>query len=414
MLLELVLIKYFIQYTYYLQYNKYIDLDRVKENSKELFSMYVSLYELLEKKKQDVSVNDLEIYFFSQRPYIKDKDKEVYETLFKQVRDCSIDVELIEDVLHQMKQRSEAFEISQLAYEVSQGKRKFTDLITLAHSMEHEEKLDEVDSSVFTTDDLGELYEGTVKQVGLRWRLATLNRMLGSLRKGDFGFIFARPESGKTTFLASEVSGFAEQASSSILWFNNEQDGKAVMLRIYQASLGVTLAELFSDLDGHKRKYLANTGGRIKLYDSGNISKTDVERLVYQLKPSLIVFDQLDKIKGFTNDREDLRLGTIYQWARELAKEYCPVIGVTQADGSGEGKKWLTMDNVSSAKTSKQAEADFILGIGKTNDEGMEYVRHLHLSKNKLMGDQDTDPTLRHGRMDCILRAEVARYEDVA
>jgi KaiC/GvpD/RAD55 family RecA-like ATPase len=237
--------------------------------------------------------------------------------------------------------------------------------------------------------------------------------MLGSLRKGDFGFIFARPESGKTTFLASEISHFATQTDRPIIWFNNEEQGSKVMLRIYQATLGLTLEELFNDLEGNKKRYYNLTKGNIKIYDSGSISRNDVERLCYQLNPSCIIFDQLDKIKGFNSDRDDLKLGFIYQWARELAKQYCPVIGVSQADGSGEGKKWLTMENVSGAKTSKQAEADFILGIGKTHEDGMEMVRHLHLSKNKLTGDRDTIPDQRHGRRETLIEPGIARYKDI-
>lgn len=413
MLLELVLLRYIIIYNYYNIYSKYINKESIKDNHRELYNIYSSLEDYFDKYKKDVSVDELEIFFHSQRPFLKDKEREVYNLLFKQIREVEVEEGLIEEVLHSMKQRQEAFELSTLAYEVSQGKGSFVDLITKAHSLEHEEKLDKVDESVFTTDDLEELYNGSVKQQGLRWRLSTLNRMLGSLRKGDFGFIFARPESGKTTFLASEVSRFAEQSSQPILWFNNEEQGSKVMLRIYQASLGLRLEELYSNLGEHKRRYYERTGGRIKLFDSGNISKTDVERLCYQLKPALIVFDQIDKLKGFVNDREDLRLGTIYQWARELAKEYCPVIGVCQADGSGEGKKWLTMDNVANAKTAKQAEADWIIGIGKSNEDGMEYVRHLHASKNKLVGDTDTEAEMRHGRCDVIIRPEIARYEDI-
>jgi len=107
-----------------------------------------------------------------------------------------------------------------------------------------------------------------------------------------------------------------------------------------------------------------------------------------------------------------LRLGAIYIWARELAKVYCPVIGVCQADVSGENKKWLTMDNVANAKTSKQAEADWILGIGCIHQEGLEHVRYLHASKNKLSGDEDSDPTLRHGKCEVIIKPEIARYAD--
>ena len=139
-----------------------------------------------------------------------------------------------------------------------------------------------------------------------------------------------------------------------------------------------------------------------------------VEKIVRQYKPSLVIYDQIDKITGFEADREDLKLGYMYQWARELGKEYgFPSIAVCQADGTGEGVKWLTMSNVANSKTAKQAEADWILGIGKTHDIGYEQLRYLHLSKNKLSGDSDTDPAQRHGRQEVIIRADIARYEDI-
>jgi replicative DNA helicase len=266
----------------------------------------------------------------------------------------------------------------------------------------------------FINLNLQDLYDHTVKQQGLRWRLNTLNRMLGSLRKGDFGFIFARPETGKTTFLASEVTFFAEQVTGPILWFNNEEQGEKVGIRCIQASAGCTTAELFSNFDHHQIAFDNRGGQNIKIFDSANIHRRQVEQLCEELSPSLIIFDQIDKIKGFVDDREDLRLGAIYIWARELAKTYCPVIGVCQADASGEGKRWLTMENVANAKTAKQAEADWILGIGKTHDTALEYIRHFHLSKNKLTGDEDTDPLMRHGRMDVAIEPNIARYTDIA
>jgi len=239
--------------------------------------------------------------------------------------------------------------------------------------------------------------------------------MLGSLRKGDFGFIFARPETGKTTFLASEISHMASQLSPEagpILHFNNEEQGNKVMLRYYQAVLGYTSPEVWSNKQGNQIKYHDITHGKISIIDRAEIHKNRVEQMCKELRPSLLIFDQIDKIKGFNADREDLRLGAIYIWARELAKNYCPTIGVCQADGTAEGVKWLTMDHVSNAKTSKQAEADFIIGIGCIHDPAFELVRFINISKNKLQGDEDTDPKLRHGRFECLIRPEIARYED--
>ena len=316
---------------------------------------------------------------------------------------------VIEDIVTEVRKRALANEICLAAIDVSEGRKDFTELLTLIKSHDTIEVL----TIEFITDDLEVLYDEHRNKPGLRWRLQTLNEMLGSLRRGDFGFIFARPESGKTTFLASEVSYFAQQSDSPILWFNNEEDGKKVQRRIIQATLGYSLEELYADIQVNRQKYYDLTGGRIKLIDSANIHKRDVEVLVAQYKPALVVFDQIDKIKGFVNDREDLRLGAIYVWAREIAKEHCPVIGVCQADATGEGKAKLGMENIANSKTSKAAEADFILGIGKRNTDGYEYSRTLTLSKNKLDGDADSVPELRHGSREVIILPEIGRYQDI-
>jgi replicative DNA helicase len=234
--------------------------------------------------------------------------------------------------------------------------------------------------------------------------------MLGSLRKGDFGFVFARPETGKTTFLASEVSFMAMQAVGPIVHFNNEEQGNKVMLRYYQAALGLDWHQLRADLKGNREKFHEITKSNIRLYDHPSIHRRDVERVCEELNPSLIIFDQLDKIRGFDADRQDLVFGKIYQWARELAKTYGPVLAVSQASATGEGKRWLTMDDVDGSKTAKAAEADFIVGIGKTHAEEDEYTRYLHAIKNKLQGDEDSIPDLRHGRISVTIKPEIARY----
>jgi hypothetical protein len=101
----------------------------------------------------------------------------------------------------------------------------------------------------------------------------------------------------------------------------------------------------------------------------------------------------------------------LYQWARELAKTYAPVIAVSQAGGTAENKLWLTMDDVDSSKTAKQGEADWILGIGKEQDN-TSHMRFLNISKNKLLGDSDSLPDLRHGNQSVIIKPETARYID--
>jgi replicative DNA helicase len=339
----------------------------------------------------------------------------LYKALIAKLGTITLNAELIGHTLSTVRTKQIAGQLATEAWGVATGEKSLDDLSQVYSKLDNLSilSLEEPDEANFVTDDLETLYQETIATPGLRWRLQTLNRILGSLRKGDFGFVFARPETGKTTFLASELTFFASQTNQPILWFNNEEQGNKVKIRAYQAALGVQLYELMANRTGNQEKYYEATGGNIRLFDSASIHRKKVEALCKSLKPGLIVFDQIDKLKGFSSDREDLRLGEIYTWARELSKEYCPIIGVCQAGATAEGKKYLTMDDVNNAKTSKQSEADFIIGIGKSHDADLEYIRHFSICKNKLQGDQDTVPELRHGRAEVRIFPELARYEDI-
>src|SRR5439155_313967 len=124
-----------------------------------------------------------------------------------------------------------------------------------------------------------------------------------------------------------------------------------VMLRVYQSYFGVPLDILLGNVKKYKAEFQEKVGGKFLLVDSAQTDRSTVERVLQSVKPSLIIYDQIDKIKGFKADRDDLVYGAIYQWARELAKTYAPTIGVCQADGTAEGQRWLSMANVANAKT---------------------------------------------------------------
>jgi hypothetical protein len=419
---ELLLLKEILSFEKRKELLPVIDLPYLRENYKEVYRLYM-VFDLLLKKfpeQDNFTLDELEAFFWLQYPQMKGQEREQQANVFTQLREASISPEAANQLSNEVVLRSKAGYLARGAFETSIGSKPISDLRNLIK--EFDEVVNRVNSinlegsgsdSAFVSDDLSELLNATIRSTGLRWRLDSLNKRLGSLRVGDFGFIFARPETGKTTWLASECSYFASQSDRPVLWFNNEEQGAKVKLRIYQAYFGVDMGELYTHATDYREKFKTEMSGKILILDQATIYKSEVEKLAARYNPSLIVFDQIDKIKGFTADRHDLELGSIYQWARGLAKEFAPVIGVCQADGTGEGVRWLTMSHVSDAKTSKQAEADWILGIGRQNVEGMEYIRHLHLSKNKLFGDGDSDPSLRHDKWDVIIRPELARYEDL-
>ena len=398
----------------YLKYFKHINLSYIKDNYKELHYVYLSISGLQEKNSSDYSLDDLQTWFFIQYPQA---DKVIYLELFKTLSETTLDDEVGVRILQQIKRRETALKLSEACFQLASSDKETSDIESLYQELtEGSPLLEEPTENLFVSDDLELIVQSAITTPGLRWRLNCLNKSLGSLRRGDFGFLFARPETGKTTFLVSEVSHMLTQLKDDrpIVWFNNEEQSDKVMLRMYQAYFGVRLDQLMSNVKKYRDEFKAQTKGRfLLLKDDASIEKTEVERILQRYTPSLIIYDQIDKIKGFKADRDDLVYGAIYQWARELAKKYAPSIGVCQADGTAEGQKWLHMGHVANAKTSKQAEADFILGIGRTNDEGAQYIRYLNLSKNKLVGDEDTIAHLRHARFDVLIEPEIARYKDI-
>lgn len=405
---ELSILKEFINNKdSYTNYRSYLTKKDILEDINPIFEAVDEWYK---NNTEPPAIEDIANLVFS-KP-IKDGVREPLKRALERL-DSVNGVETVQNLLESFKTNRTLLDLSSAAYDAQRGYKQLSEVISIADKLKEPVTRTKVE---FVTDDIHEILNDIVRTPGLRWRLNCLNRSLGSLRKGDFGFVFARPETGKTTFLASEVTQMATQLTNEdgpILWFNNEEQGKKVKLRCYQAALGKTKEWVEEYPNQARAEYETLTKCKIKIIDSASTHRRQVEAICSQEKPSLIIFDQIDKVKGFSSDREDLVMGAIYQWAREVSKTYAPVIGVCQADGTAEGEKWLYMGHVANAKTAKQAEADFILGIGKSNEQGYEYIRYFNISKNKLTGDSDTLPSHRHARLEVLIRPEIARYEDI-
>jgi replicative DNA helicase len=395
------------------KYYKFVDTNYIKTNYNNIFKLFLVINNYYKKYEDKSSISKEELDLTYNSSYLlKEQERTEVSSLIEDVFTTEVtNKEEVKVLLEEHRKRSIAGEIARVSLDVEEGLAKPEDLQKLFDEFGASEI--EIEESTVVDMSLADLYDTQIKTPGLRWRLNFLNKSLGSLRKGDFGFIFARPETGKTTFLASEVSHMVQQAQGDIIWFNNEEQGSKVAIRCFQAVLGLETNDMFHNIEENQKKYEALTGNRIKIYDFDDSSRSSrIEAILKESNPALIIFDQIDKIKGFKADRNDLELKMIYQWAREIAKKYAPVIAVSQAGGSGEGKLWLTMDDVDGSKTGKQGEADWILGIGKETDNTSR-LRYLNISKNKLIGDQDTKPDLRHGSSQVLIKPEIARFEDI-
>lgn len=300
--------------------------------------------------------------------------------------------ESVGPLLEALAKRDYASQIADLSLRIADGdsKAQLEDIQVLLE--QYHKGRGKVDSMVtafgeFSPEDM-DLAAGD----GIEWRSDALMTGAGPIRTGDLIGLVKRPDSGGTTFLASEATFMAPQLlpDQHVLWFNNEEAGRKVRSRIVQAATGWHTDDMLADFHGAFEEYVDIMHGnkdKIKVYDSPRIHVRDVEAACKRHTPGLIVFDQLWKFKGFEGDNEVQRLTNLANWAREIAKEYAPVIFVHQAGENAENQKWIHMDMMYGNKTGMQGEADLIIGLGRKHSEG--YHRGLYLSKNKMLTPGD-------------------------
>jgi len=404
---ELSILKEFItNKDSYINYRNFLRKEDLTDELKPIFDAVDLWYK---NNAEPPAIEDVANLVFTQPT--KDGQRDYLKATLNRL-DTINGVGTVHNLLESFKQNKILLDLSSLAYDAQRGYKPLSEVLALTKRLEEPIKF-EIE---YVTDDVEELLNDTLRTPVLRWRLDSLNRSLGSLRKGDFGFVFARPETGKTTFLASEVTAMACQLTKEagpILWFNNEEQSKKVKKRCLQAVLGWNKEQMLSGNPAEMyRKYQEQTHGKIKIPTLKTTNRREIEAICQKEKPSMIVIDQIDNVTGFKADRKDLELGEIYKWARNLAEDF-PVLGVSQADVTGENQRWLYMNHVANAKTEKQGAADFIIGIGKIHDQGYEYIRFINISKNKLDGDMDTDEKMKHAKIEVKIRPEIARYEDL-
>lgn len=405
--LDLVILRLLLNQELFEKFHETIDERHLKIHNKEVFQLLTNLRQLKEQQQRNHSPEEFALFFYGKYPVLQGAHKEIYDSLFAELRDIKVQFENAADYFQQLVDRING---EKLAEQLLSGDKSLADAKAFLDSVVVEKKLtDEVD---FVPDDLDSLQHNIDLSGGLSWRLDVLNKSIGKLRRGNFVTVFAPPETGKTAFITSETSQMLRdlQDGQRAVYFLNEEAGFNIKLRLYQAYFGIDRRELFHNKAEYDRRIREEIGGKILMYDSAGINKATVEKICKEVEPSLIVIDNLDKIHGFIGERGDIRLKNIYWWARELAKRYAPLIGVSQACGEGIDKLYLDMEDMDGSRIAKQGEADVIIGIGKDSGRA-ENIRGLAVLKNKLGWDDDCDPSKRHTKSQVLIVPEESKYE---
>jgi len=266
-------------------------------------------------------------------------------------------------------------------------------------------------------ENIDDLLDNLNNDAGVHWRLPCLNEAMRPLRGGDFGVLAARPDQGKTSFVCSELTFMAPQLPEGrpILWMNNEGPGYAIRPRLMQAALNCNTEGLLRMKDEGTlySAYYEAVGGkdRIRVMDIHGWNTGQVEALIAEVTPGLLVYDMVDNINGFGDAaRTDLVLEKMYQWARNMAVKYDAIsLATSQISAEGIDEMYPGLGMLKDSKTGKQGASDFQLMIGsKETQAEFASTRWLSLAKNKLrrMGSDSL-------RAQVVFDRDKARYREI-
>lgn len=386
---ELLLFKLFIKdINYFNLYRNIVEDFILDKQYKFIYNLIVDYYN---KYNHHTYIEKQELISFFNLNFSLLKDKEMYLDTIELMYSLEISDSLIKDIIKNLIEKDKSNKIiNKLLPVITEGKTNI--LQEIKHEIENYERTLQItvsDASPFVEEDLESLLEKEVVSDGLNWRLTCLREDIGPLRGGTLGHVYARPDTGKTSFLASEVTYFAEQLNTDecAIWFNNEEKGTRVKLRNYTAMLGAPLTSIMNNIDKAKSYFDKRGGNKIKIFDEAFITIETIEKIIKNYSPRFIVIDQGDKVtfRGSHHLESTPRLKELYRKFRELAKVYnIDLLTAGQASAEAEGKKWLQLDHMDNSKTGKPGELDYAIGIGKVHDDGYNDIRFISLSKNKM------------------------------
>ena len=171
------------------KYYKYVNINYIKINYNELYKLFniIDLYYSKYINTITININELDI-FYNSNYLLHDNERKELESLLDDVYNQDIvNKDALIGLLEEHRRRSLAGQVALTALDVEAGKKSTEELLELFNNFEHQEV--EANEITPVDMDLDILYQTQVATPGLRWRTRWLNQSLGSLRKGDFGFI---------------------------------------------------------------------------------------------------------------------------------------------------------------------------------------------------------------------------------
>jgi hypothetical protein len=212
---------------------------------------------------------------------------------------------------------------------------------------------------------------------------AGLQDSTGGMGAGDVGYIFGRPEMGKTLLCISILRRLAMDGRK-VVYMTNEEAVKKTIGRAISSLLGWTAAQVEADrARAHALAMSRGLGNVVFVHmEPGNMNQVEDEAAAYD--PDVVFLDQIRNMSGKA-DSMTKRLEDNAITFRNLAARYrFAGLGVTQAGDSGDGKLFLDMGDVDNSNTGLPGACDLMVGIGADKMTFDTNRRGISLPKNKL------------------------------
>ena len=376
--------------------------------TEDLANIYDLLKQAHDKYEHDLTPDEIYSIWLSQNPMATSSEiHEVRDVIDKVKNTAALSADVASDVINSLWRKDIGREIANLGLNMSAGDTSaLRRLQTLLERISDSYMPDDFGEDI--TDDIYELLAEVSDENKFAWNISTLSRHLYGLGGGDFCIIAARPETGKSAFVVSVCAGpggFCAQGAK-VLFLGNEEKVKRTKLRAMQACSGMTREEIAAEPELARSLYM-NIRDKLIFKDTQDWDLDKINAYCEREKPDILILDQADKVQisGMYNSSHE-RIRSLYTALRELSKRHnCALIAVSQASADAEGHTRIDFSMLEGSKTGKAAEADVILGIGKTSgngDDEMNTDRCLYISKNKLSG--------YHGAVHCQIQPAVSRY----
>lgn len=385
--LEARILGFCLKYEFYQRVKNILDRSMFDGHWGEIWHIVVEAHARFEG---NISHNELVSLFDTLNPALPDSARErYYEHLDAIDVDDSQAYDLQYEIVVDFWKRNQARLISEQAVKIYLGKSgEFGELQRLIESST-EDHIGDKATYTEVTGDLDDMLEQLQIDPEFKFNshLFTEDNVEG-LDRGHFGIIFARPETGKTTFCSFIAQGYIKNGFKVAYW-GNEEPAIRTKLRIIQSFYGITRTELHKDRVSLRERMKTDIDPYLTVLDSVGTSIQEIDDWCKINKPDIVFVDQMDKVRieGKFN-RGDEKLKEIYIHGREIAKRNkCLVWAVSQASAEADGRMHIDYSLLDNSKTGKAGEADLIIGIGKQGDADVENtMRYLHISKNKQNG----------------------------